>query len=154
MRPTTALANIASDADRRCARGTILIVDEDDLVRSAMTRVLRRADYDVCEIAAAHDALSMLQRGAQFDLLITDVTLSEPDGTDLVSRVRQLERDQRFLFTTRMRRESDARFWASCASHVLLKPFHSDELVERVRERLVSVTSFVAPDIVPDRVAR
>jgi DNA-binding response OmpR family regulator len=152
MRPTTALANIASDADRRCARGTILIVDDDDLVRSAMTRVLRRADYDVCEIAAAHDALSMLQRGARFDLLITDVTLSESDATDLVSRVRQLECDQRFLFTTRTRRESD--FWASCASHVLLKPFHSDELVERVRERLVSVTSFVAPDIVPDRVAR
>ena len=135
----------ACTAFAQTSRGTILIVDDDDLVRSAMMRVLRRTGYEVTDVTTGRDALALLHGGADFDLVIADITLPDLDGMSLFTRVLELEPDRvpRFVFTTRIQRASDSRFWSSCASHVLLKPFHTNELVECVRDRLLPPPNFI-----------
>jgi len=54
---------------------TVVLVDDEDLVRRLVARVLERAGYRVIALMTAEDALAILSSGEAIDLLLTDVTL-------------------------------------------------------------------------------
>ena len=63
--------------------GTALLVDDEDLVRMSTTEMLIDLGYAVIEAASAEEALRLLERGEQFDLLVTDHLMPGMNGTDL-----------------------------------------------------------------------
>jgi CheY-like chemotaxis protein len=69
--------------------GTILLVDDEDLVRASTASMLEELGYDVVEAASAEDALRLLQAGIRPDLLVTDHLMPGLSGTDLVRRLRE-----------------------------------------------------------------
>jgi DNA-binding NtrC family response regulator len=68
---------------------TILIADDDDNVRYALSKLLRKAGYHVLEAQNGKDA-SKLLRKAMPDVLVTDIVMPEQDGIGLLNTAREL----------------------------------------------------------------
>ena len=68
---------------------TILIADDDDNVRYALSKLLRKAGYHVLEAQNGKEA-SKLLRKAMPDVLVTDIVMPEQDGIGLLNTAREL----------------------------------------------------------------
>jgi CheY-like chemotaxis protein/DNA-binding Xre family transcriptional regulator len=69
------------------SRITILLVDDNEEVRSLMARILREGGYHVVEANDAAAALDVIALGTQVELLVTDVLMHGLSGFDLASHV-------------------------------------------------------------------
>jgi two-component system, response regulator PdtaR len=72
-----------------CARGTILVVEDEVLERMAIADRLRQANYEVVEAGNAHEALEILRHGAEVKLIISDIGMpGSIDGVGLARLAR------------------------------------------------------------------
>ena len=62
---------------------TLLIVDDDQMVRDLEVQVLRLQGYTVLEAQGAAEALLLARKAAAIHLLITDFSMPEVDGLEL-----------------------------------------------------------------------
>ena len=70
---------------------TVLIVEDDDTTRFAMTEILVQEGYLVLTAATGHDALGMLHQPlAPIDVVLLDVHLPDVNGIELCTRLREL----------------------------------------------------------------
>jgi CheY-like chemotaxis protein len=85
-------AETLKDRDNRLPtqprRATILLVDDEDLVRQATAEMLREMGHRVVEAGSGAAALSLLGAGQEFDLLITDYLMPGMRGSELAEEVR------------------------------------------------------------------
>ncbi|WP_373877832.1 PAS domain S-box protein [Pseudomonas turukhanskensis] len=72
----------------RPARGVVLLVDDEELVRASTSDMLAELGYRVIEAASGEEALRLLNAGQPFDLLVTDHLMPGINGTDLARAVR------------------------------------------------------------------
>jgi two-component system cell cycle sensor histidine kinase/response regulator CckA len=116
---------------------TILLVDDDPVVRSVASRLLRRSEYSVLEAAGGMDALRILRaRDHAVNLMLTDLLMPGLSGWELSELVRAEFPGVRILFmsgfaddeTLAIRRLSDASF--------LPKPFGFESLTRAVQSVL------------------
>ena len=77
----------APDAASAKGRGTVLLVDDEAIVRLSMADLLDELGYDVVEAESAEQALQEIESGAHIDLLITDNLMPGMKGTDLARTV-------------------------------------------------------------------
>ncbi len=134
----------ASDAERvPAAQGgseTILIVEDEEMVRSLASRSLREHGYTVLEARHGADAIRQLQsRPSGIDLVITDVVMPEMGGRELGRRLKLMRPSLPVLFISgytgedviqRGLMDPDAPFQQ--------KPFAPEGLARKVREMLDS----------------
>ena len=74
------------------ARGTetILLVEDEDSVRSAARDVLERQGYTVLTASDPHEAIALAsQHGSSIDLVVSDVVMPHSDGPTVIRRIRQ-----------------------------------------------------------------
>jgi CheY-like chemotaxis protein len=71
---------------------TILIVDDDHLVRKAVARVLRHPGYRTVEAENGSAALAALESEPSIALVITDMQMPVMDGKELIERIRSRPR--------------------------------------------------------------
>ena len=109
------------------SRITILLVDDDEEVRSTMARVLREGGYQVVEANDAATALGVIARGTQVELLVTDVVMPGLSGFDLASQVTAVSKVPVLLVST-FALPQDA-----IAGPALQKPFTPSVLLDTVR---------------------
>ena len=67
---------------------SILIVDDEEDIRDALTMVLEGAGYDVMVVSNGNEAVE-LQREQPVDLIITDIIMPEKDGVSTIKELRQ-----------------------------------------------------------------
>lgn len=72
---------------RRAAR--LLLVDDSRFFRSLLTPILQNQGYEVVTVESAREALSCLEQGERFDVLISDLEMPEMDGFALAETLRQ-----------------------------------------------------------------
>ena len=114
----------------------ILVVEDEDAIRAALVRTMRRAGYDVVEAANAGEALLLAEgAGEPFDLLLSDVVMPRLSGPTLARRLTELFPDLRVLFISgHPLGEVD-----DVPRHQLLrKPFTPKAILEAVRDALES----------------
>jgi PAS domain S-box-containing protein len=73
--------------DRPAARGAVLLVDDEALVRMSTADMLTELGYDVIEAATAEEAMRLVDRGQRFDLLVTDHLMPGMSGVDLAHAI-------------------------------------------------------------------
>lgn len=66
----------------------ILLVDDDELVRGAITRVLTAAGFEVTAVRSPPEALSQLTTGHGFDAVVTDLVMPGGTGVELLRCIR------------------------------------------------------------------
>ena len=70
----------------------VLVVDDDDSIRTSLGRVLKQCGYEVCTASDGGEALS-LARSVRIDLVILDVMMPRMNGYDAARAIRAMERD-------------------------------------------------------------
>ena len=138
----------------------ILIVDDEADLRTALRQLLMEQQYTADAAADGEEGLDMA-RGGIYDLLIVDVMMPGMSGTDLVRALRE-EGDATpvLLLTARDGVDDRVAGLDSGADDYLVKPFHSRELLARVRAlarragELLGVRSLTAGDYSLDLIGR
>lgn len=117
---------------------SILIVDDDDALRSALARMLRAAGYEVRSAPGADEALRDIPADKP-DLLITDIMMPLGDGVELIREMRRRWPDVAIVaMSGRSLGQLDVLKAAERLGAVasLSKPFSSDELLLTVEDVL------------------
>ncbi len=104
----------ASEPERAIARDvtgqdTILLVEDEDAVRSFAARALRLRGYEVLEASGGEEALDIVRdHKDKIHLLVTDVVMPNMDGPTLVRAVKKLRPDMAVIFMSAMPRRPSA----------------------------------------------
>jgi DNA-binding response OmpR family regulator len=118
------------------AQMRILIVEDDEVIASTMSRGLTRHGYVVDHAASAEAASTALLSG-QFDLAIVDLGLPQEDGTSLVRRIRRTNRTLPVVVVTARDSIADRVDTLDLgADDYLVKPVALAELLARCRAHL------------------
>jgi CheY-like chemotaxis protein len=121
---------------------TILVIDDNEEVRSVVTTVLRNFGFCVREAISGEAAINMVL-SEKPDLIISDVRMPGMDGHGLLSAIRELQATASipFIMMTGCASRDDFRRGMVCgADDYLQKPFTPDELIEAVLSRLIRQT--------------
>lgn len=117
----------------------VLLVDDDDLSRGAVHRMLERAGYSVHSTGQGNQAISRYKTDPS-DLVITDLIMPETDGLEIIQELRRIDPAVRILAISGGGRV-DAEEYLSVARkfgaiEVLPKPFTGQELKQAVERAL------------------
>jgi two-component system OmpR family response regulator len=109
----------------------LLLVDDEENLRSMLTAALRHHGYDVVAVADGRQALDA-RAGARPDLVVLDVMLPDVDGFEVCRRMRAEGDHTPVLFlTARDGTEDKVRGLTLGGDDYLVKPFSLEELVAR-----------------------
>ena len=119
----------------------ILLVDDDDLSRGAVHKMLERSGYAVHSTGVGQEALAWYRR-TPADLVITDLIMPETDGLEMIQELRKINPAVRVLAISGGGRV-DAEEYLSVARkfgavEVLPKPFSAPELKQAVEAALAN----------------
>ena len=128
----------AAETTSKFGSETILLVEDEDVVRQLMEELLRSAGYRVLPTASGEAALALARiGGSHIDLVVTDVVMPGMNGVELVRRLREFLPGLKVLYVSGYPGTSDWRpvsFEAGTA--FLQKPFTRPVLTEKVREAI------------------
>lgn len=111
---------------------TILVVEDETLVRMHGADLLGEAGYEVIEAADADEALSILSRHETIHLLFSDIDMpGSMDGLDLARHVHERWPHIRLLLTSGQHQLQDGQI--PDTGQFLRKPWTQEGLVNRVR---------------------
>ncbi|WP_217475641.1 hybrid sensor histidine kinase/response regulator [Stutzerimonas stutzeri] len=115
---------------------TILVVEDEPVVRSLVVEVLNDLGYETIEAGDATEALPSLEDGQRIDLLITDVGLPGMNGRQLADVARQHRPSLKVLFATGYAESATAKDFLGKDMAVITKPFAIEAFASKVREML------------------
>ena len=119
--------------DELWGSGTVLLVEDEPMVRSVAERALTRHGYTVICADNGEDALEVLGRGEQIDLLISDVVMPGMDGPTMVREARKTWPDLKILFMSGYAEEQLRNSIDIEHVNFLPKPFSVTQLAEAAR---------------------
>ncbi|MCG8475366.1 MAG: response regulator, partial [Cytophagales bacterium] len=134
----TQLKDIDEYEDGKKKRVRIMVVDDDDSIRSFLVRVLSSA-YRVCEASSGEEALESLHRGKLPHLIISDVLMPGMDGITFCKKLKgspELMDIPILLLSARGSWEDRASGIDQGADDFMQKPFHVKELKAKVASML------------------
>ena len=117
--------------------GTILLVEDEDMVRAVAERALTRQGYTVMTAENGEAALDLLSRNGRPDLLISDVVMPTMDGPTMVRIVRERYPDLPIIFMSGYAEEQLRKSIDLDNVAFLPKPFSVQQLAEAARDVLV-----------------
>jgi two-component system cell cycle sensor histidine kinase/response regulator CckA len=119
--------------DELWGSGTVLLVEDEPMVRSVAERALTRHGYSVITADNGEDALEILAKNEPVDLLISDVVMPGMDGPTMVREARASRPDLKILFMSGYAEEQLRKSIDIENVNFLPKPFSVVELAEAAR---------------------
>ncbi len=120
---------------------SILVVDDERLDRTVLSKMLRAGGHDVTETANGQQALSYLEHHL-VDVVVTDVIMPKKDGLETISGIRRSYPNTRIIVISGGPRPSEPGALATAqalgANGVLAKPFRQKALLDLVDELMHS----------------
>ncbi len=114
----------------------ILLAEDEEAMRTYLTRALENAGYDVVAVDRGTKALALL-REQRFDLLLSDIVMPEMDGIELAQNCAVISPFTKVVFITGFAAVALKASQETPEAKVLSKPFHLRDLVLQV-ERIFS----------------
>jgi two-component system cell cycle sensor histidine kinase/response regulator CckA len=118
--------------------GRVLLVEDEDVVRSFAVRALKRQGYEVLEATTGVEALEVLQKvDWKVDIVVSDVVMPEMDGPTLLKRLRAKNPVIKIIFVSGYPNEAFEESLGSGQQFAFLpKPFSLPQLAAKVKEEL------------------
>lgn len=115
----------------------ILVVDDDEAVRSVTFEMLKRLGFEVTTADSGASALEQASHQS-FDLVLLDLAMPNMSGVEVFSSLRQIEPEARVIFMTGYSKDefSDLLADNEDTTSVLSKPFPMQELKLSVESML------------------
>jgi CheY-like chemotaxis protein len=135
--PAGAPVGIAEASPPSAAPAVILVVDDDETVRSVTRRMLEQAGHTVLVAADGHQALDVYRQRPGIDLVLLDMTMPRMDGEETFRELRRVDPGVRVILTSGYN-EQDAteRFAGKGLAGFIQKPYRPQDLLEKVRAAL------------------
>jgi two-component system cell cycle sensor histidine kinase/response regulator CckA len=118
--------------------GTILLVEDEDMVRAVAERALTRQGYSVLTAENGEVALEIMAKNGRPDLLITDVVMPTMDGPTMVRHAREKYPDLPIVFMSGYAEEQLRKSIDLDNVEFLPKPFSVQQLAEAARDVLAA----------------
>lgn len=137
--PPHSSAPSSSPRSQPSARGKLLVVEDDELVRGYAESQLESLGHEVVAVRDAAAALAALEAAPDFDLLFTDIVMpGSMDGRQLAQKALEQAPGLKVLFTSGYTEERIAEDEKGLppGSGVLHKPYRRSDLAERIGELL------------------
>ncbi len=121
-------------------QGTILLVEDEDGLRSLNARGLRSRGYTVIEAANGLEAVELLEEEEDgVDLVVSDVVMPEMDGPTMLAQMRQKNPDLRIIFVSGYAEDAFEKSLPEGQQfNFLPKPFTLSQLVAAVKETMTA----------------
>jgi DNA-binding response OmpR family regulator len=117
---------------------TILVIDDEPLLRRSLALILQRAGHQVTTAGSAAEARHCLEAGP-FNLIFLDLKMPQVDGLTLLAEIRAHDSDTPVLIlTAHATLESAMEAVRQGARDYLVKPFEPEAIVARVDQILAS----------------
>jgi two-component system alkaline phosphatase synthesis response regulator PhoP len=117
---------------------SILIVDDDEMVRIALSELLKPEGYEIDSVGSAKEALDRINE-KRYNLLMLDIIMPEMNGLELCKKVRAREDygEIPIVFLTAKTREDDRALGIEAGGNLFLsKPISPDKLLKIVSETI------------------
>ncbi|HMD15649.1 MAG TPA: HD domain-containing phosphohydrolase [Terriglobales bacterium] len=119
------------------ANDRILVVDDEETIREIVSSMLGGAHFQTRQAASGVEALSILESGEEFDLVLSDLMMAEMDGIALLERAKERYPDMPIVMVTAVHDIQVAlQALRNGAYDYLLKPFEREQLLATVRRAL------------------
>ncbi|HEX6307275.1 MAG TPA: PAS domain S-box protein [Longimicrobiales bacterium] len=128
------VADVAASQRAGGEIGTVLLVEDDEAVRSLARRTLEGKGYSVVEAADGEEALRIARAGGEIDVVVTDLTMPRLNGEELALRIRETQPDAGIVLMSGFSEHSLVREGRIEENgYFLEKPFTPAALVDVVR---------------------
>ncbi len=115
----------------------ILVVDDEEAIREIVSSMLTAAHYKCSQAGSGLQALALLESGAEFELMLSDLMMADLDGIGLLERTKERFPDLPVVMVTAVHDISVAlAAIRNGAYDYLLKPFEREQLLATVRRAL------------------
>ena len=117
----------------------ILIVDDSEFVRGYHSYILEQADFQVVTAVDGSDGLEKLY-AQSFDLVLTDINMSNMDGYEFIRRVRADEKYRSLpiiIVSTESESTDKMKGFEAGANLYMVKPTSPESMIENIRLILV-----------------
>ncbi len=115
---------------------TILLVEDEDMLRGLIRELLEIKGYQVLEASQGIEALEVLKRnGRPVDLVLTDVVMPQMSGSELVIELRRIHPELKVIFMSGYTGSNNAAIHKSLEMPgvaFLQKPFRLNALIGQV----------------------
>ena len=118
--------------------GRVLLVEDEDVVRSFAMRALSRQGYEVLEAGTGLEAIEVMEREShRVDIVVSDVIMPEMDGPTLLKELRKTNPALKFIFVSGYPDDAFKKSLGDDEDYAFLpKPFTLPQLAAKVKEQL------------------
>lgn len=115
---------------------SLLLADDDDLLRNLVKEVLEEEEYVVYEAGSGAEALDIFYKHNDLALVILDVMMPEIDGISVLDDIRRVSDIPVLMLTALGDSNSELLGLRHGANDYVTKPFHYEILLERIKNLL------------------
>jgi len=120
--------------------GTVLVVDDEEVVRRAARHALERYGYQVLMANDGREAIEIYQREPEITLVLLDLTMPVMSGEETLRQLQTMNSEVRVLLTSGYNEvEAVQRFAGKGFAGFIQKPYTAASLAERVKEVMAQV---------------
>ncbi len=118
-------------------RGSLLLVEDERVLRTLVAEFLRNEGYSVLEAADGGEGVSAYLDHGPFDLLLVDLRMPVMSGEEVCRRVKQQNPHQKVMVcSAAIVRESEEALRSVGVHHFLTKPYHPESLLAHIRQEI------------------
>jgi DNA-binding response OmpR family regulator len=128
--PKTALKLKRKPSGQISRKLNILLVDDEQVICNTLTKFLKSKGHQVASSSKAKEGLGLFKR-YRFDLVLSDITIPDMDGIELIRRMRKQDQNTKIIIITgHFSKEKEEEARDAGADEVLVKPFRNALLYE------------------------
>ncbi|MFH1437853.1 MAG: response regulator [Pseudomonadota bacterium] len=116
---------------------TILMVEDQGIVRRMTVRILQALGYSIIEAANGREGHKIFaDRNEEIDLVILDLTMPEMSGTEMLQKMKEINPRLKVIITSGYPRDEPVNELVRQGAGFLQKPFPIEELADAIRRLL------------------
>ena len=112
---------------------TVLIAEDDEMLRESLVGLFERHGFTVHAASTGNEAIRLLEANAAIDVVITDYSMPNGDGGDVLAAVRRREPKRPAFVMMSGQTDLEVSAGTPGIDEFLMKPFSVRELVRIVR---------------------
>jgi len=127
-----------SKAQPAARRGTILVVEDEELMLRLLKRVLSQQDFEVFTAADGEEAIEIYRAHKQeIDVVLLDLGLPKISGVEVFFKMKEENPNVRVVVASGfLEPEAKAEIARAGVSHFFLKPYIFEELIDALRSMI------------------
>jgi DNA-binding response OmpR family regulator len=118
-------------------RGTLLLVEDEHLLRGLVAQFLRHEGFQVVEAGDGTQGVERFSDSGPFDLALVDLNLPDFSGVEVCRRIKRAQPDQRLMIcSAAILKDHEHALAAMGIDHYLTKPYHPEVLIEHIAQEI------------------